>query len=109
MRGTEMNRESSRSHLLVQLFLSRACSGGHLRSQLCLVDLAGSERADKSGAGGVALSEGCAINRSLSALGNVVAALSEGRAGAHVPFRDSKLTRLLQDCLVGVGEGVGSA
>jgi kinesin family member 4 len=95
-----MNSESSRSHLLIYCFLKRSTEGGYISNKLCLADLAGSERQSKTKAEGVSLSEGCAINKSLSALGNVLKALSEGEKDAHVPFRDSKLTRLLQDCLV---------
>ncbi|KAG1655591.1 hypothetical protein FOA52_012043 [Chlamydomonas sp. UWO 241] len=69
--------------------------------KLNLVDLAGSERASKSGAQGDRLKEGIAINKSLSALGNVMSALCDGKAGASVPYRESKLTRLLQDSLGG--------
>ena len=58
----------------------------------------GSERQSKTGTRGASLAEGAAINKSLSTLGNVLTALAEG--SPHVPFRDSKLTRLLQDCLV---------
>lgn len=67
-----------------------------LLQQLNLVDLAGSERASKTGASGDRLKEGCKINLSLSALGNVISALVDGN-GKHIPYRDSKLTRLLQD------------
>jgi len=67
---------------------------------LNLVDLAGSERQSKTGASGDRLKEGCKINMSLSALGNVISALVEAR-GKHIPYRDSKLTRLLQDSLGG--------
>lgn len=95
-----MNSESSRSHLLIYCFLHRASEGGHITNKLCLADLAGSERQGKTKAEGVSLTEGCAINKSLSALGNVLKALSDGEKDAHIPFRDSKLTRLLQDCLV---------
>ncbi|KAJ1391975.1 kinesin-like protein, partial [Ochromonadaceae sp. CCMP2298] len=71
-----------------------------LRSgKLNLVDLAGSERQKKTGAKDATLKEGIKINMSLSALGNVISALSEG--GRHIPYRDSKLTRLLQDSLGG--------
>eukprot|EP00892_Ulva_mutabilis_P004613 jgi/Ulvmu1/2523/UM138_0028.1 len=104
VRSTGMNSESSRSHLLIYAFVSRAhpgSPGARLFSKLCLADLAGSERQSKTHAAGVSLTEGCAINKSLSALGNVLKALSNGERGAHVPFRDSKLTRLLQDCLAG--------
>jgi kinesin family member 5 len=59
---------------------------------------AGSERQNKTGTKGASLAEGAAINKSLSTLGNVLTALAEG--SAHVPFRESKLTRLLQDSLV---------
>ncbi|CAB1120143.1 unnamed protein product [Ectocarpus sp. CCAP 1310/34] len=71
-----------------------------LPNQLNLVDLAGSERASKTGASGNRLKEGCKINLSLSALGNVISALVDGN-GKHIPYRDSKLTRLLQDSLGG--------
>lgn len=64
--------------------------------QLNLVDLAGSERATKTRATEDHLKEGCKINLSLSALGNVIAALADGK-GKHIPYRDSKLTWLLQD------------
>ena len=68
-----------------------------------MVDLAGSERVGKSGSSGLRLEEAKKINRSISALGNCVAALSEssGSRLTHVPFRDSKLTRLLTDSLAG--------
>ncbi|CAM9676711.1 unnamed protein product, partial [Choristocarpus tenellus] len=68
--------------------------------KLNLVDLAGSERQSKTGAMGERLKEGCKINLSLSALGNVISALVDGK-GKHIPYRDSKLTRLLQDSLGG--------
>jgi hypothetical protein len=73
-----------------------------LASKLNLVDLAGSERANKTGASGKNLKEGAAINKSLSALGNVINALSAGgKKVTHIPYRDSKLTRLLQESLGG--------
>lgn len=71
-----------------------------LSGKLNLVDLAGSERQSKTGASGSRLKEGCKINMSLSALGNVIAALVDGK-GKHIPYRDSKLTRLLKDSLGG--------
>jgi len=64
-----------------------------------MVDLAGSERQAKTGAAGQRLKEATKINLSLSALGNVISALVDGRG--HIPYRDSKLTRLLQDSLGG--------
>lgn len=73
----------------------------HLRAgKLNLVDLAGSERQSKTGATGERLKEATKINLSLSALGNVISALVDGRC-KHIPYRDSKLTRLLQDSLGG--------
>lgn len=71
-----------------------------VRSKLLMVDLAGSERVRRTVSKGTRLSEAKSINTSLSALGNVIAALAETSA-AHVPYRDSKLTRLLQDSLGG--------
>ena len=65
------------------------------------VDLAGSERADRTGATGSTLKEGISINKGLLALGNVIAALTEEGKKNHVPYRDSKLTRILQDSLGG--------
>ena len=64
--------------------------------KLNLVDLAGSERQSKTGATGDRLKEATKINLSLSALGNVISALVDGKPGGHIPYRDSKLTRLLQ-------------
>jgi kinesin family protein 5 len=74
--------------------------GVERRSKLHLVDLAGSERADATGATGARLREGAQINKSLSALGNVINALTDGKS-SHVPYRDSKLTRILQEALGG--------
>lgn len=65
-----------------------------------MVDLAGSERSSKTGATGQTLKEGIKINLSLTALGNVISALVDGKT-QHIPYRDSKLTRLLQDSLGG--------
>ncbi|XP_063103465.1 kinesin-like protein KIFC3 isoform X6 [Cavia porcellus] len=98
---TNMNEHSSRSHaLLIVTVRGRDCSTGlRTTGKLNLVDLAGSERVGKSGAEGSRLREAQHINKSLSALGDVIAAL-RSRQG-HVPFRNSKLTYLLQDSLSG--------
>ncbi|XP_029907363.1 kinesin-like protein KIF17 [Myripristis murdjan] len=102
---TLMNKDSSRSHSIFTIHLE-ICSTDvagedHLRAgKLNLVDLAGSERQSKTGATGERLREATKINLSLSALGNVISALVDGRS-KYVPYRDSKLTRLLQDSLGG--------
>ena len=70
-------------------------TGSIKRAKLYLVDLAGSEMVRKTGASGQQLEEAKMINKSLSALGNVIKALTSGRSH-HIPYRDSKLTRLLQ-------------
>ncbi|MCI4395701.1 hypothetical protein PGIGA_G00195060 [Pangasianodon gigas] len=103
--ATDMNERSSRSHAIFSVTVECSRPGpdgrNHIRvGKLNLVDLAGSERQSKTGARGERLKEATKINLSLSALGNVVSALADGR-GAHVPYRDSKLTRLLRDSLGG--------
>jgi len=104
--ATQMNAESSRSHSIFTIVVEMSSvdkdTGKDLlkAGKLNLVDLAGSERQKKTGASGDRLKEGSKINLSLSALGNVISALSEGKTG-HIPYRDSKLTRLLQDSLGG--------
>uniref|UniRef100_A0A3P8Y0J5 Kinesin-like protein n=1 Tax=Esox lucius TaxID=8010 RepID=A0A3P8Y0J5_ESOLU len=102
---TLMNKDSSRSHSIFTIHLeicsTDATGEDHLRAgKLNLVDLAGSERQSKTGATGERLREATKINLSLSALGNVISALVDGRS-KHIPYRDSKLTRLLQDSLGG--------
>nr|XP_055242631.1 kinesin-like protein KIF17 isoform X10 [Gorilla gorilla gorilla] len=102
---TLMNKDSSRSHSIftISIEMSAVDERGkdHLRAgKLNLVDLAGSERQSKTGATGERLKEATKINLSLSALGNVISALVDGRC-RHIPYRDSKLTRLLQDSLGG--------
>uniref|UniRef100_A0A8C6UT62 Kinesin-like protein n=1 Tax=Neogobius melanostomus TaxID=47308 RepID=A0A8C6UT62_9GOBI len=102
---TNMNERSSRSHaiFLITVECSELGPDGedHIRvGKLNMVDLAGSERQSKTGAKGQRLKEAAKINLSLSALGNVISALVDGRC-THVPYRDSKLTRLLQDSLGG--------
>mmetsp|Transcript_19700 Transcript_19700/g.38525 ORF Transcript_19700/g.38525 Transcript_19700/m.38525 type:complete len:1205 (+) Transcript_19700:638-4252(+) len=96
---TKMNMASSRSHsvVIVSVHGANDDTGRNTFGKLVLVDLAGSERVGKSGAQGAQLKEAQAINKSLSCLGDVISAL-ESKA-AHVPFRNSKLTTLLQDSL----------
>ncbi|TKC44558.1 hypothetical protein EI555_013467 [Monodon monoceros] len=98
---TNLNEHSSRSHALLIVTVHGVDGSTGLRTtgKLNLVDLAGSERVGKSGAEGSRLREAQHINKSLSALGDVIAAL-RSRQG-HVPFRNSKLTYLLQDSLSG--------
>ncbi|EQC39679.1 hypothetical protein SDRG_03108 [Saprolegnia diclina VS20] len=97
--ATKMNATSSRSHAIFTLHLQQRNECRSLRSKLHFVDLAGSERQKKTLAEGLRFREGVNINKGLLALGNVMNALSEKKA--HVPYRDSKLTRLLQDALGG--------
>ncbi|XP_038585053.1 kinesin family member 3Cb [Micropterus salmoides] len=102
---TNMNERSSRSHAIfvVTVECSEVGPDGedHIRvGKLNMVDLAGSERQSKTGAKGKRLKEAAKINLSLSALGNVISALVDKKS-THVPYRDSKLTRLLQDSLGG--------
>ncbi|KAJ1460947.1 P-loop containing nucleoside triphosphate hydrolase protein [Pelagophyceae sp. CCMP2097] len=101
--ATRSNAKSSRSHAIFALRVSGAHPSGEVRhGVLNLVDLAGSERLSVSGSNEdpQLLKEAQSINSSLSSLGNTIAALAQGK-GAHVPFRDSRLTFLLQPCLGG--------
>ncbi|KAF5942791.1 hypothetical protein HYC85_020433 [Camellia sinensis] len=104
---TNMNVRSSRSHTIFRMVIESkgkdSCSDDAIRvSVLNLVDLAGSERIAKTGAGGVRLKEGKHINKSLMILGNVINKLSDGaKQRGHIPYRDSKLTRILQPALGG--------
>ena len=99
--ATLMNADSSRSHSIFTIHLEmvnvdEATGTERLRAgKLNLVDLAGSERQSKTGATGDRLKEATKINLSLSALGNVISALVDANS-KHIPYRDSKLTRLLQ-------------
>lgn len=103
--STLMNAESSRSHSIFTITIEMSTKDKDTGKEMLrvgkinLVDLAGSERQKKTGATDSTLKEGIKINLSLSALGNVISALSEG--SKHIPYRDSKLTRLLQDSLGG--------
>ncbi|GAB9468066.1 Kinesin-related protein 3 [Globisporangium polare] len=104
--STRMNNDSSRSHsVFITTIEQRNVATGSTRSgKLFLVDLAGSEKIGKTHAKGQTLKEAQHINKSLSALGSVMNALTSGQANAHIPYRDSKLTRLLQDSLGGNSE-----
>ncbi|XP_052795807.1 kinesin heavy chain-like isoform X2 [Mya arenaria] len=99
---TNMNEHSSRSHsvFLINVKQENTATQKKLSGKLYLVDLAGSEKVSKTGAEGAVLDEAKNINKSLSALGNVISALAEGNK-SHVPYRDSKLTRILQESLGG--------
>ena len=108
--ATGMNDRSSRSHAVFTIHVETALTGAEApgattRAKMHLVDLAGSERAKRTKAEGARLREGIQINKGLLALGNVISALGDDKRrrakGAHVPYRDSKLTRLLQDSLGG--------
>ncbi|TKY55686.1 Kinesin protein FRA1 [Spatholobus suberectus] len=118
--STNMNNQSSRSHAIFTITLEQMrklhsvsptndssdedMGEEYLSAKLHLVDLAGSERAKRTGSDGLRLKEGIHINKGLLALGNVISALGDEKKrkeGVHVPYRDSKLTRLLQDSLGG--------
>ncbi|XP_034176187.1 kinesin heavy chain isoform X2 [Osmia lignaria lignaria] len=99
---TNMNEHSSRSHsvFLINVKQENLENQKKLSGKLYLVDLAGSEKVSKTGAEGTVLDEAKNINKSLSALGNVISALADGNK-THIPYRDSKLTRILQESLGG--------
>uniref|UniRef100_A0A452SM72 Kinesin-like protein n=1 Tax=Ursus americanus TaxID=9643 RepID=A0A452SM72_URSAM len=100
--SADMNEHSSRSHsiFLINIKQENMETEQKLSGKLYLVDLAGSEKVSKTGAEGAVLDEAKNINKSLSALGNVISALAEGTK-SYVPYRDSKMTRILQDSLGG--------
>ncbi|PIN09886.1 Kinesin-like protein [Handroanthus impetiginosus] len=118
--STNMNNQSSRSHAIFTITMEQmrrlptgisnegslndCMTEDYLCAKLHLVDLAGSERAKRTGSDGLRFKEGVHINKGLLALGNVISALGDEKKrkeGVHVPYRDSKLTRLLQDSLGG--------
>lgn len=100
--STNMNAESSRSHSIFVITITQKNveTGSAKSGQLFLVDLAGSEKVGKTGASGQTLEEAKKINKSLSALGMVINNLTDGKS-VHIPYRDSKLTRILQESLGG--------
>lgn len=102
--STQMNRESSRSHLIITICIesTNLQTQNVARGKLSFVDLAGSERVKKSGSAGEQLKEAQAINKSLSALGNVISALATEQG--HIPYRDHKLTMLMSDSIGGTAK-----
>ncbi|EGV63022.1 kinesin-domain-containing protein, partial [Yamadazyma tenuis ATCC 10573] len=103
---TEANATSSRSHAVLQINViqrnkSMELSQEHVFATLSIIDLAGSERASATKNRGIRLNEGANINKSLLALGNCINALCDPRKRNHIPYRDSKLTRLLKFSLGG--------
>lgn len=100
--STNMNAGSSRSHSLFIVTITQTNSNDYSAKvgKLYLVDLAGSEKVGKTGAEGKRLEEAKTINKSLTMLGQVINALTDGKS-KHIPYRDSKLTRVLQDSLGG--------
>ncbi|KAK8719425.1 hypothetical protein OTU49_014044, partial [Cherax quadricarinatus] len=101
---TDANAESSRSHAVFQVFVRQQDRVGNVKSnvsiaKMSMIDLAGSERGAATGFRGARFREGASINKSLLALGNCINALADGQR--HIPYRDSKLTRLLKDSLGG--------
>ena len=109
--STRLNDLSSRSHAVFIIIVEQMTTENDSPTEdsskrikvgkLNLVDLAGSERLSITGATGKRLEECKKINQSLSALGNVIAALTDTKGRSHIPYRDSKLTRLLEDSLGG--------
>ncbi|XP_077976614.1 uncharacterized protein LOC120334497 [Styela clava] len=99
--STKMNAESSRSHLVIAIIMESVnlTTGAITRGKLSLVDLAGSERVGKTGASAQQLKEANSINKSLSALGDVISALSSEQS--FIPYRNNKLTMLMQDSIGG--------
>ncbi|XP_046734002.1 kinesin-like protein KIF18A [Diprion similis] len=98
---TDANAESSRSHAVFQVYVkvTNKLDGQARQVKLSMIDLAGSERASATGCKGARFKEGANINKSLLALGNCINNLADGLS--HIPYRDSKLTRLLKDSLGG--------
>lgn len=99
---TNMNQQSSRSHSLFSITINQTNKRDYISKtgKLYLVDLAGSEKVSKTSAVGLRLEEAKNINKSLTMLGLVIYSLTDGKS-THIPYRDSKLTRILQDSLGG--------
>jgi len=97
--SNSLNHHSSRSHLIMTLHIKGKSGSVQMKGKIQLVDLAGSERLRKTGIAGETLNETKYINLSLHTLGNVINARQQKLA--HVPFRNSVLTQVLQDCLIG--------
>jgi len=100
VRSTNSNDVSSRSHAVFQVRVKRQYRTGTRLNAMSMIDLAGSERLKKSEVDGLGATEATRINQSLLSLGNCITKLASNK-GAHVPYRDSKLTRLLQESLQG--------
>lgn len=101
---TKMNRESSRSHAILTIYIEQSTNKGILRSKINLVDLAGSERVKRSGVTGKGLKEAAAINQSLSTLSRVIETIVDNQTNKKKqipPFRESKLTMMLKECIGG--------
>ena len=102
---TNMNEKSSRSHAIFTIYIETSTNHEGKQSiragKLNLVDLAGSERQKKTGASGERLKEAIEINLSLSALGNVISELAANDSERFIPYRTSKLTRILKNSLTG--------
>ncbi len=102
--ATNLNETSSRSHFITQLHVVVERDGKTYSSKINLIDLAGSEDNKRTGNTGIRMAESGAINKSLFTLGQVVEALNKNHA--RIPYRDSKITRILQDSLGGTAIGV---
>ena len=101
--ATKCNEHSSRSHYVFRMAIKgrNGTTNESIDGELNLIDLAGSERTKESGVTGAAMTEANAINKSLSSLGDVISAMGSRSKGSHIPYRNSKLTHMLQNALSG--------
>merc|ERR1712228_1004903 len=101
--ATAMNSESSRSHLILSIEIVTVNQETHeqLRGKILMCDLAGSERLKKSEVSGDMQKEAIEINKSLTALGDVIEGLTQSKKGGHIPYKNHKLTQVMQDALGG--------